>query len=136
MYVNDIKTGICQPCGEPKIIKETVATAYVNGNNLLGPVVGNFCMKLAIKKAKEVGIGWVVAKGSNHFGICGWYSMLASKEGLVGISFTNTSPIMATTRGKKRHPRANQLFDAVLSTKSWPGHKDVCHGIPYEPTIA
>lgn len=101
MYVNDIKSGICNPRGEPSIIKETVATAYVNGNNLLGPVVGNFCMKLAMKKAKEVGIGWVVAKGSNHFGICGWYTMQAAKEGLVGISLTNTSPIMAPTRGKK-----------------------------------
>lgn len=43
--------------------KESVATALVNGNNLLGPVVGNFCMSLALKKAQDVGIGWVVANG-------------------------------------------------------------------------
>ena len=28
-----------------------------------GAVVGKYCMELAIKKAKDVGIGWVVAKG-------------------------------------------------------------------------
>ena len=28
---------------------------------------------LAMKMAKETGIGWVAAKGSNHFGICQWY---------------------------------------------------------------
>ena len=28
-----------------------------------GPFVGKFCMKLAIQKAKDVGVGWVVAKG-------------------------------------------------------------------------
>ena len=47
------------------------ATALVDGKNLLGPVVGNFCMDIAIKKAKEFGIGMVVARRSNHYGIAG-----------------------------------------------------------------
>ena len=63
MYVNDISSGITLKEGEPILIKENVATAYVNGSNLLGPVVGNFCMSIAIQKAKEAGIGWVAAKG-------------------------------------------------------------------------
>lgn len=61
MYVKDIQTKICEKDGEPAVVKETAATALVDGKNLLGPVVGNFCMNLAIKKAKDVGIGWVVA---------------------------------------------------------------------------
>lgn len=63
MYVKDIQTGICEKYGEPVMEKESAATALVDGKNLLGPVVGNFCMNLALKKAKEVGIGWVVARG-------------------------------------------------------------------------
>ena len=49
MYVNDIKTGSTNSEGEPHVEKETAATAMVDGRNLLGPVVGKFCMKLAIK---------------------------------------------------------------------------------------
>lgn len=67
MYVKDIQTGICAKDGEPVVEKESAATALVDGKNLLGPVVGNFCMNLAIKKAKEVGIGWVVARGESPF---------------------------------------------------------------------
>lgn len=67
MYVKDIETGICAKDGEPVVEKESVATALVDGKNLLGPVVGNFCMNLAIKKAKEVGIGWVVARGGSCY---------------------------------------------------------------------
>lgn len=63
MYVKDIQSGICAKEGEPVVEKESAATALVDGKNLLGPVVGNFCMDLAVKKAKEVGIGWVVAHG-------------------------------------------------------------------------
>ena len=36
--------------------------------------------------------------GSNHYGICGWYTMRAMREGLVGMSMTNTSPLMSPTR--------------------------------------
>lgn len=67
MYVKDIQSGICAKDGEPVVEKESAATALVDGKNLLGPVVGNFCMNLAIKKAKEAGIGWVVAHGESHF---------------------------------------------------------------------
>lgn len=65
MYVKDVQTGICAKDGEPVVEKESAATALVDGKNLLGPVVGNFCMNLAIKKAKEAGIGWVVAHGEH-----------------------------------------------------------------------
>ena len=50
---------------------------------MLGAVVGNFCMDLAIKLAKEHGVGWVTAKQSNHFGIAGHYSLRAAAHGLV-----------------------------------------------------
>lgn len=63
MYVNDIQSGITVSDSEPSTIKETPATAFVNGNNVLGPVVGSYAMNIAIAKAKQVGVGWVVAKG-------------------------------------------------------------------------
>ncbi|KAF3855125.1 hypothetical protein F7725_023180 [Dissostichus mawsoni] len=86
MYVKDIQTGICAKDGEPEVEKESAATALVDGKNLL--------------KAKEAGIGWVVAHGSNHYGIAGYYSMQALKENMIGMSFTNTSPLVVPTRGK------------------------------------
>ena len=63
MYVNDVQSGITSCNGSVSIIKEQAATAYIDGNNLLGPVVGHCAMDIAIGKAKETGVGWVVAKG-------------------------------------------------------------------------
>jgi LDH2 family malate/lactate/ureidoglycolate dehydrogenase len=83
MYVRDIKEKTTNTNAEPKISKETVSTALVDGKNLLGPVVGNFCMNLAINKAKETGIGMVVANRSNHYGIAGYYSMQALKHKMI-----------------------------------------------------
>uniref|UniRef100_A0A1Y1NQ32 Malate dehydrogenase n=1 Tax=Photinus pyralis TaxID=7054 RepID=A0A1Y1NQ32_PHOPY len=101
IYIDDINAKTCDPKAVPKILQETPATAWVDGQNALGAVVGNFCMEVAIKKAKTVGVGWVCAKGSNHYGIAGMYALQAMRQGLLGMSFTNSSPFMCPTRGKQ-----------------------------------
>ncbi len=67
IYVQDIQTGIVSVSEEPTLLRETVSTALVDGRNTLGPVVGNFCMDIAVRKARETGIGWVVARGTSYF---------------------------------------------------------------------
>uniref|UniRef100_A0A182TC41 Malate dehydrogenase n=1 Tax=Anopheles maculatus TaxID=74869 RepID=A0A182TC41_9DIPT len=101
MYINDLHKNACSGEAVPTILNETPATAWVDGNNGLGAVVGNFCMDLAIRKAKEVGVGWVCAKRSNHYGIAGWYTLRAMNAGCIGMSMTNTSPLASPTRSKE-----------------------------------
>lgn len=112
MYVDEIKIGVTSH-EEPKILKETAATAWVDGSNALGPVVGKFCMDLAIKKAKEAGVGWISVKGSNHFGIAGWYSMKAAEQGFVGMAFTNTGPWVVPTRSREKALGTNPISVAA-----------------------
>ena len=47
----------------PKILKETPATAWVDGNNVLGATAAHFGTDLALKKARETGIACVSVKG-------------------------------------------------------------------------
>ncbi|XP_050306107.1 uncharacterized oxidoreductase YjmC-like [Anthonomus grandis grandis] len=100
-YVRDIQKKRTNPCADPEIIKETPASAYVNGNNGFGAITGNFCMCLAMKKAKKCGVSFVSAKCCNHYGISSFYSLQAIEQGLIGLSFTNTSPLMTPIRAKK-----------------------------------
>ncbi|KRZ10462.1 Malate dehydrogenase, partial [Trichinella zimbabwensis] len=101
MYIRDFVTGICNVSGSPKVVKENIATALVDGNNLLGPVVGKFCIELAMEKADKCGISMVVANNSNHYGIAGHYPLYAASKGFIGMSFTNTSPFVLPTHGKQ-----------------------------------
>ena len=116
MYVDECKTGTVDVSAEPLVEKESGPTAVVNGNNVLGAVCGEFSMKLAIDKAKEHGIGWVVANNSNHYGIAGHYAMMALEEGYIGMSLTNTSPIVVPTRGKNAALGTNPIAVAAPST--------------------
>jgi LDH2 family malate/lactate/ureidoglycolate dehydrogenase len=88
MYVHELRAGDVDPKATPAILTETTAVACVDGNNGHGMVVGRYCMELAIRKAAEVGVGWVVARSSNHFGITGYYAMMAADHGMIGLSFT------------------------------------------------
>lgn len=63
LYVNDILSGACTPNNEPKVLKENPSTAWVDANNVLGATASHFAMDIAIKKAKETGVGWVTVKG-------------------------------------------------------------------------
>ena len=94
---------------EPRTVRETPAVALVDGMNCLGPVVGNYCMEKAIAKAKTVGVGVVTARTSNHYGIAGWYGLTALREGLIGISSTNTSPLVVPSRSRQPALGTNPL---------------------------
>uniref|UniRef100_A0A0K0EMG6 Malate dehydrogenase n=1 Tax=Strongyloides stercoralis TaxID=6248 RepID=A0A0K0EMG6_STRER len=113
MYMRDVKTGTCKGKGKPKILNDFAATAWVDGNNLLGPVVGNFCIDLAIEKAKNYGISLVSTKGSNHYGIAGYYTLKSMESGMIGISMTNTSPLMFPTRSGKTALGTNPISFAT-----------------------
>lgn len=83
------------------IDKETDAIGLINGNNGFGQAVAYKAMKLAIEKAKNVGIGCVGTYNSNHFGVTGFYSDLAIREGLIGIVLANTEPAIAPLGASK-----------------------------------
>lgn len=109
MYVHDIQHRITDPTAKPQVLTDFQAIALVDGNNALGQVVGNFCMEMAIEKARKFGIGMVTARGSNHYGIAGYYALMAMQQEMIGFSCTNTSPLMAPTRSRKAALGTNPL---------------------------
>lgn len=96
-----------------RIVHETPSTAVVDGDSGLGLIVAPFAMKVAMEKAEKVGTGWVSVKGSNHFGIAGYHSMMALEKDMIGISMTNASPLVAPTFSTKRLLGTNPISVAI-----------------------
>jgi L-2-hydroxycarboxylate dehydrogenase (NAD+) len=80
-----------------KIVHESPSTAVLDGDGAIGMVAAHQSMEIAIEKAKTAGTGWVATKGSNHFGIAGYYSMMALEHDMIGIAMTNANPLVAPT---------------------------------------
>lgn len=96
-----------------KIIHETPSTATVDGDSGLGLVVAPKAMQIAIDKAIQVGTGWVSVQGSNHFGIAGYHAMMALPHDMIGICFTNASPLVAPTFSVERLLGTNPICVAI-----------------------
>lgn len=112
-YVNGIKAGTILPRDSTKVVKQTRATALLDGGNGLGQVVGVKGMKLAIEKARQTAVGFVTVRNSNHYGIAGYYSMMALKAGMIGIAMTNTAPLVVPTYGRISVLGTNPISVAV-----------------------
>jgi len=105
-YVNGLRDGVMVARPEIKVVHETPATALMDGGAGLGQPVSVRAMRLAIEKAMKVGAGFVAVRNSNHYGIAGYYSMMALEHDCIGISMTNAAPLVVPTFGR----------DAVLGT--------------------
>lgn len=97
MYIERIQRGLIEVKNESKIIKESPTTAVIDGNHGIGMVIGHQAMNLAISKAKVYGLGAVAVRNSTHFGIDGYYPLMAVKNNMIGMSFTNARPAVAPT---------------------------------------
>ena len=89
--LNEINNGVVKANAVPRINKELDSTVWVTGNSGLGYVVADFCMRIAIEKAKRSGLCIVTATNSSNFGGAGYYAYLASKSNLIGLAFSNSS---------------------------------------------
>ena len=99
IYLDRIKAGIQKPVTEFEIVKQTPTTAVVDGHDGMGQVVGYRSMQMAIEKAKTYGMGMVAARNSTHYGIAGYYAIMAAEAGCIGITGTNARPSIAPTFG-------------------------------------
>lgn len=103
-----------------KIVHETPSTAVVDGDHTIGMIPARISMELAIKKAKEVGTGWVATGNSCNFGIAGFYAMMALKHDMIGITMTNASPLVAPTFSAEALLGTNPIAVAIPALEEPP----------------
>jgi L-2-hydroxycarboxylate dehydrogenase (NAD+) len=119
-YVGYIKDNRMNPKTDIKIIKETPVSLLVSAGNGLGQVAGYKTMKKVIEKTKENGLCFANIKESNHYGIAGYYSMMALEEDFIGISITNSAPLVLPTFGKEAIIGTNPLSIAAPTRNEKP----------------
>src|SRR5215475_14592497 len=127
-YVRDYRAGKLDPRPGFKVVRQSPGTAVIDAERRLGIMVGPKAMRLAIEKARAVGVGAVTVYNSGHFGAIGHYAMQAALEDMVGVCYTGaglsvvptfaakpllgTNPIALAAPARREAP---MLFDAATS---------------------
>ena len=120
VYLELLEAGVATVRHKVQIIKDTQLTALVDADNALGQIGAQFGMELAIQRACQHGIGWVLVGNSGHIGALAYWAMMALQHDMVGICFTSTASIMAAHGSRENTLGNNPLAIAAPSSGPMP----------------
>ncbi|HSU17564.1 Ldh family oxidoreductase [Longimicrobium sp.] len=108
-YHEMFEQGRINPRPNIHAVRESPATATVDGDNGLGLVVGPRANEMAMEKAERVGTGWVAVRNSNHFGAGEYYPLQGLPRGLIVWAMTNSPPQVAPLWGAEKMLGTNPI---------------------------
>ena len=109
IYIDRIKKGTLLPKTELEVVKETPTTLVMDAHDGMGMVASYHMMEKLIEKAKAYGMAGGAIRNSTHYGIAGYWTSMAAKAGMIGITGTNARPSIAPTFGVENMMGTNPL---------------------------
>lgn len=120
IYIDRIENGTLLPKTEIEILKETPTTIVMDAHDGMGMVASYRMMERLIEKAKTYGMAGGAIRNSTHYGMAAYWPMMASSEGLIGMTGTNARPSIAPTYGVENMLGTNPLTFALPTDEEFP----------------
>ena len=124
IYLDRIKNGTLLPVTNCEIVKETPTTVVMDAQNGMGMVASHKMMEMLIEKAKVYGMAGGTIFNSTHYGIAGYWTTMAQKAGMIGITGTNARPSVAPTFGVEPMMGTNPLTFTMPTDEEFPFNFD------------
>jgi LDH2 family malate/lactate/ureidoglycolate dehydrogenase len=125
MYVERINKGSvsCRSAGD--VVSDRGGAIVIDAGNALGQLTSRQAVKLAIERAKEIGLAVVVVRNGFHFGTAGRYARMMAEKNCVGIVLSNTRPLMPAPGGAEALVGNNPVAIALPSAGDFPVEADM-----------
>jgi len=98
-YLEFIKNKTYDLSAKPQVEREGKITAVIDAKHYIGQVAAHMAMTLAIKKAKEHGVGIVTVRRAGHSGRLADYMEMATEQGLIGMGAASVGSATTTLYG-------------------------------------
>ena len=120
VYARRIREGLTDISSDITVSSDYPSSVVIDGNNIVGQIASEKAMNMAIEKASVTGIACASLGNINHSGTCGHYSMMAARCGMIGLSFVNTTPLVAVFGGTSKAVGNNPLSIAIPAKNHFP----------------
>ena len=120
IYIDRIVKGTLKPVTEIEVLKDTPTTLVYDAHDGMGMVASYRMMEALIEKAKKYGMAGGAIRNSTHYGIAGYWTTMATKAGMIGVTGTNARPSIATTFGVENMMGTNPLTWAITTDEEFP----------------
>ena len=124
IYIDRIVNGTLLPVTKMDIVKDTPTTVVMDANNGMGMVASYHMMEMLIEKAGKYGMAGGAVFNSTHYGIAGYWTTMAEKAGMIGITGTNARPSVAPTWGVEPMMGTNPLTFTMPTDEEFPFNFD------------
>ena len=124
IYLDRIRNGTLLPVTRLDILRETPTTLVMDANNGMGMVASYRMMERLIEKARVYGMAGGAIRNSTHYGIAGYWTSMAERAGMIGISGTNARPSVAPTFGVEPMMGTNPLTFTLPTDEAFPFNLD------------
>lgn len=118
-YLKKFQAGSMNVHGEIEVVSEGPTWATIDAHNNSGFLSSHRAMKLAMEKAREYGMAYVMVKNSSHYGSGAPYELMAAQEGMAAIVCSNTWKLMAVP-GSKEAVIGNSPIGFAFPTEKHP----------------
>ena len=125
MYVERILKGSVSKLSEGKVIRDRGAAIVVDAGNCLGQLSARQAAKIAVARARDIGMAGVAVRNAFHFGTAGLYARMMADQGCVGIVMSNTRPLMPAPGGAEAMVGNNPIAVALPSAGEHPAEVDM-----------
>ncbi len=112
-YVDRIRLGTLNRTPSYRVIRETPTSYVLDADNGLGHPASIAAMNKTIDLAREHGIAFSAVRNSNHYGIAGYYAMMALEHDMIGMSSTDSAHFAAPTFGRDKMQGTNPFAYAI-----------------------
>ena len=129
IYLDRIENGTLMPVTKLDIVKETPTTLVMDANNGMGMVASYRMMEKLIEKARRYGMAGGALRNSTHYGIAGYWTGMAERAGMIGITGTNARPSVAPTFGVEPMMGTNPLTFTMPTDEAFPFNFDCATSI-------
>lgn len=136
IYVQRIQKGMLETNKEVHVVSQHQSSILVDGENMLGAVVGEKVLDLAVNHAKDSGIAAVGVRNSNHFGACSYYAQKAIQEGIILLVLSNAPQTMAPTGGIRSFFGSNPIAIGIPAGEETPFLLDMASSVVARGKIA
>jgi LDH2 family malate/lactate/ureidoglycolate dehydrogenase len=112
-YVDRIRLGTIERAPSYTVVRETPTSFLLDACNGLGHPAAIVAMKKAIELAQAHGIAFAAVRNSNHYGIAGYYAMMALEHDMIGLSSTDSAHFVTPTFGRDKMQGTNPFAYAI-----------------------
>jgi LDH2 family malate/lactate/ureidoglycolate dehydrogenase len=125
MYAERINKGSVSRRSAGEVVSDRGGAIVIDAGNALGQLTSRQAVKLAVARAREIGLAAVAVRNGFHFGTAGRYARMMAEQNCVGIVLTNTRPLMPAPGGAEALVGNNPIAIALPSAGEFPVEADM-----------